>query len=769
MEMSHGKEGARLTLSSRPLHVGIFTPLPAIEGVTPLSASDIIDDLKEIEKNLYDGEDSDGSVMSDDILIAKFPVKPRKSFKIPNNLPAVQPMQQLSDDEKEPVVEETLEQAMMFLNSVESTYKEIAEAERKREALDITYQAIKDAYLLRVSRFGDAQKQYGNYFRALQGLTARAVQVYTLYNRRNAILCDIFESLCRRKSVIAQTDSAPEANLRPDEVLEYRVTINAAPVQVQVPTVGREEQEKTASVTVTATPIPVNITLYKGQYIDTVMGEGVVKHIFPAEMKLIVLLLGFGGVLYLNIKTYLAYVLKKFGSQETLSSEGALSRLLDLSSSESMLARWRGYEKQLHLSDAKESRIHAILTGVNLPTQIPGQPVVNITTSEAPAAHFSSALRAILGRNSICVAVNEPEAETSESDDEHEGLSRNSSSDTESVTASSDQSDIKKGKTSSVGTGVGPSEVDDEAVVARESTRFHNLARGVLPLVYTPVSSMSNVVDAMIDGNTGRGSASTRQAMVNICQRAFSAKTMCGLEVSTDLTFLQKSLQRLYKEVHDVEEHQTAMMREIERVSADTAQLMGCTMRERLHLLNSRGLIPGPFGLLRGSRSSKSSRVTNAPSDSSLSEMAGVLNRGDIESSGVSESEGEGDVEDVPVVPVSTRSSANRGTATSSTSASAGIAVIRREEKSPVEPGVEVVTSTKFTAGKPPNGRIPPTTALTNISTENITSGPRNAKRGAAEISKYGTAASVTAKEEKNSSVDDDSDFSSQRRIRTRK
>ena len=136
MNMSYGEEGVGPTLTSRPIHVGIFAPLPTIDGVKPLSSVDIKNDITEIEKNLYDDE-SDGSVLSDDILTAKFPVKPRKTFKIPKNPP---PQLVSSDDEKGPQTEESLDQAMAFLNTVETTYKEVADAERKREALDVTYQ-----------------------------------------------------------------------------------------------------------------------------------------------------------------------------------------------------------------------------------------------------------------------------------------------------------------------------------------------------------------------------------------------------------------------------------------------------------------------------------------------------------------------------------------------------------------------------------------------------------------------------------------------------
>jgi hypothetical protein len=372
--------------------------------------------------------------------------------------------------------------------------------------------------LLRVHRFSDSQKQYGNYFRALQAITAQAVQVYTLYNRRNAILCDILEALRRRRASIAQMSSAPDSkpHTHAGEVLEYRVTINGS--------VKEGEGE--------AAPVPVTITLYKGQFILTLMGEGTIIRILPAEMKLVVQLLGFGGVLYVNIKTYLAYALRKFGSGEACRTPGMVSRLIDQASTESLLERWRVYEKQLHLSDLKESKIHAVLTEDSAVAP-------SSTTATAPT-EFTPTLRAILGRNSICVALNDPDAESSESESDDDSVSRSASSDTldnnssdpGASAADSAEADADGGTDGSVAADA------EGAVEEHESAHFHELERGVLPLVYTPVASMSKVVDAMINDMTSP--VPVGHASVKICKRAFGAKTSSGLDISTDLSFLRR-------------------------------------------------------------------------------------------------------------------------------------------------------------------------------------------------------------------------------------
>jgi len=374
--------------------------------------------------------------------------------------------------------------------------------------------------LLQVSRFTDAQKQYGNYFRVLQGVAARSVQMYALYNRRNAILCDILESLKQRKNTISNLESAPKVPLRSDEVNEYRVTINPP---------HQEENGNT-------TPTAANVTLYKGQYVQTVMGEGVVQHILPAEMKLVIKLLGFGGVLYVNIKTYLAYVIRKYGSKDVYNSNGALSRLVDQSTSDSMLARWQGYERQLHLSDVMEVKIHSVLSDSS-----PANGSCSATGSgETLPAQFTPELRAILGRKSLCVALNVPDGESSGTESEDESLSRSTSS--ESLDQSSEQgvSAADSAEMEVESSAPTANAADDDAEEEHKSARFFNLTRGVLPLVYAPVSSMSNVVDAMINDSAGRTQTTSGQATVKLCKSAFGAKTSCGLDVSTDLAFLKK-------------------------------------------------------------------------------------------------------------------------------------------------------------------------------------------------------------------------------------
>ena len=206
-----------------------------------------------------------------------------------------------------------------------------------------------------------------------------------------------------------------------------------------------------------------------------------------------------------------------------------------------------------------------------------------------------------------------------------------------------------------------------------------------------------------------------------------------------------------------MEEHQTSMMKEIEAISADTAQIMGRTMRERMHLLNARGPMPGPFGLVKGNRSSKAKTIANVSSDASITDLvSALLSRAEGTSA---ESDAESEVEE-PVAPVSTRSGASRLPTT--TSVSDGIA-IRGTNDSKDQSGTKA--SVVGSSSKPPNGRTPPTTALTNISAENITSGSRNSKRGASDISKPTGVTLATA------GVGDDgvADANGQRRIRSRK
>ena len=101
----------------------------------PLSVAEVKKDIKEFQSCLEDTSDSDSGVLSDDVQTARFPVKPRKTFKIPKNIPQI--AADASDDERD---EQSLDEVMQYLNHVEKAHSEIAEAERQREALDVTFQ-----------------------------------------------------------------------------------------------------------------------------------------------------------------------------------------------------------------------------------------------------------------------------------------------------------------------------------------------------------------------------------------------------------------------------------------------------------------------------------------------------------------------------------------------------------------------------------------------------------------------------------------------------
>ncbi len=89
--------------------------------------------------------DSDGSVNSDDVITSVYPVKPRRTLKsilgkMDKNIPVANKFA-MEDSDKidgEPFYEETIE----FFKIVETVRREVFEAERERERLEITYQVI---------------------------------------------------------------------------------------------------------------------------------------------------------------------------------------------------------------------------------------------------------------------------------------------------------------------------------------------------------------------------------------------------------------------------------------------------------------------------------------------------------------------------------------------------------------------------------------------------------------------------------------------------
>ena len=104
------------------------------KGIFPLSKTEIKKDVREMERSMHDDTDSDGSVMSDDVLPSTYPVKPRKTAKIP----LVQRPSAMSSADAEAAEYDSkmVEQTLTFLDSVKRNKKDLYHVECERERLE---------------------------------------------------------------------------------------------------------------------------------------------------------------------------------------------------------------------------------------------------------------------------------------------------------------------------------------------------------------------------------------------------------------------------------------------------------------------------------------------------------------------------------------------------------------------------------------------------------------------------------------------------------
>ena len=105
-----------------------------LKGIFPLSKTEIKKDVREMERSMHDDTDSDGSVMSDDVLPSTYPVKPRKTAKIP----LVQRPSAMSSADAEAAEYDSkmVEQTLTFLDSVKRNKKDLYHVECERERLE---------------------------------------------------------------------------------------------------------------------------------------------------------------------------------------------------------------------------------------------------------------------------------------------------------------------------------------------------------------------------------------------------------------------------------------------------------------------------------------------------------------------------------------------------------------------------------------------------------------------------------------------------------
>ena len=110
-------------------------------GIKPLCKAEIKRDFRDMEANLLASEsDSESSVLSEECLPSVYPVKPRSIPKWNAQHTAVS--RDVSRDFDDANIQDTYD----FFKIVEGVRSEIFEAEREREALELTYQVITPCY-----------------------------------------------------------------------------------------------------------------------------------------------------------------------------------------------------------------------------------------------------------------------------------------------------------------------------------------------------------------------------------------------------------------------------------------------------------------------------------------------------------------------------------------------------------------------------------------------------------------------------------------------
>lgn len=102
-------------------------------GVFPLSKTEIKKDVREMERNVNEDTDSDSSIMSEDVLVSSYPVKPRKAPKV---IIPVKPVNTGPTDIEREYDGKTVDQTLAFLDAVRRNKKDLHSAECERERLE---------------------------------------------------------------------------------------------------------------------------------------------------------------------------------------------------------------------------------------------------------------------------------------------------------------------------------------------------------------------------------------------------------------------------------------------------------------------------------------------------------------------------------------------------------------------------------------------------------------------------------------------------------
>lgn len=87
-------------------------------------------DVREMERNINDDTDSDSSILSDEVLVSSYPVKPRKAPKI---MVPVKPVNSGSTDIEREYDGKAVDQTLTFLDAIMQSKKDMYNAECERE------------------------------------------------------------------------------------------------------------------------------------------------------------------------------------------------------------------------------------------------------------------------------------------------------------------------------------------------------------------------------------------------------------------------------------------------------------------------------------------------------------------------------------------------------------------------------------------------------------------------------------------------------------
>lgn len=293
------------SIMNGPRYVFKVLQMPNMKGLSALTKAEIKRDVRDIERLLHEDSDSDSSVKSGDILSSNYPVKPRKTLKVPIRMDQSMGDDGADDSGDENVGEDlSTEDIIEFMKTIETCRRGVFEAEREKERLEIKYQAIRDSYIANVTQFTTDKREHENYFRALQSIFIRLLRVHMYYNKQNRMMYDIFNVLKFRRHSVAMLQAEIE---RLKKLKESKLN-NIDPRHCNGSFVLR----------VTLKPSDREIVFCVGQNLLTPMGVGEVSVILP-DTGALHIKLPF-GIMYTNISAVISWGNADLSSDETLSN-----------------------------------------------------------------------------------------------------------------------------------------------------------------------------------------------------------------------------------------------------------------------------------------------------------------------------------------------------------------------------------------------------------------------------------------------------------------